>query len=319
MKKIANHILVALLGLGIMFSAQAGSLKPDELDNEEEHKMPSGKGWGEPVLPSSVSNYLSTAVIPQNGIQFHGGPVLGVSTVPNIYYIWYGNWTNDPGVSILTDLAKNIGSSAYYTINSTYTDKYGIPIKSATGSFASYIDNYSGGTTLSDPGVLTVVTSAISKGKLPISTNAIYFVLASSDVKESSGFCTKYCGWHSSANIKSGKSTVNIKYAFVGNPSQQCPNSCEAQTTASPNNNPGADAMASVVAHEISEAVTDPNLNAWYETATGYENADKCSWKFGQGTAVGNGSLYNTIIGTRAFYIQQNWVNVGTGYCGLQR
>ena len=85
-------------------------------------------------------------------------------------------------------------------------------------------------------------------------------MLTSQDVAESSGFCTKYCGWHTYGTI----SGTNIKYAFVGN-AYRCPSACEAQTT-SPNGNAGADAMASVIAHELEEMVTDPNLNAWYDT-----------------------------------------------------
>ena len=36
-------------------------------------------------------------------------------------------------------------------------------------------------------------------------------------------------------------------------------------------------AMVSVIAHEAAEAVSDPNLNAWFDS-TGQENADKCAW-----------------------------------------
>ena len=56
----------------------------------------------------------------------------------------------------------------------------------------------------------------------------------------------------------------DIKYAFVGNP-DRCPVACAAQTTG-PNGNAGADGMASIIAHELEEAVTDPDLNAWYDT-----------------------------------------------------
>ena len=38
--------------------------------------------------------------------------------------------------------------------------------------------------------------------------------------------------------------------------------------------------MVSVIAHELEEAATDPDLNAWYDNR-GYENADKCAWTFG--------------------------------------
>jgi hypothetical protein len=38
-----------------------------------------------------------------------------------------------------------------------------------------------------------------------------------------------------------------------------------------------ADMMTIVASHEIREAVTDPQLNAWYDSS-GYEADDKCAW-----------------------------------------
>ena len=38
--------------------------------------------------------------------------------------------------------------------------------------------------------------------------------------------------------------------------------------------------MVSVIAHELEETNTDPNLNAWYDS-NGSEDADKCAWTFG--------------------------------------
>src|SRR5258705_7328689 len=73
--------------------------------------------------------------------------------------------------------------------------------------------------------------------------------------------------------------------------------------------------MASILAHELSETATDPQLNAWYDS-TGAENDDKCAWTFGTTYSVGNGSIANMKLGTRDFLIQQNWVNKGGGYCG---
>ena len=133
---------------------------------------------------------------------------------------------------------------------------------------ASIYDNYSQGTSLTDSEVKAVVASAITSGKLPKTSNGIYFVLSSSDVRETSGFCTRYCGFHTHASI----SGSDIKYAFVGNPAR-CPSACEAQTS-SPNGDSGADGMASIMAHESEEAIIDTDLNAWYDSS-GAENADK--------------------------------------------
>jgi hypothetical protein len=72
--------------------------------------------------------------------------------------------------------------------------------------------------------------------------------------------------------------------------------------------------MASIIAHELEEAVTDPNLNAWYDSR-GAENADKCAWTFGTTTTLPSGAKYNMTLGSRNYLIQQNWVNASGGYC----
>ena len=96
----------------------------------------------------------------------------------------------------------------------------------------------------------------------------------------------------------------------------RCPSSCEEQTT-SPNGNAGADGMASIIAHESEEAISDPDVNAWYDSR-GEENADKCAWTFGQTYSATNGSLANMNLGGSDFLIQRNWVNASGGYCGVK-
>ena len=67
---------------------------------------------------------------------------------------------------------------------------------------------------------------------------------------------------------------------------------------------------------ELEEAVTDPDLNAWYDNR-GMENADKCAWTFGTVQTAGNGSKYNMTLGTMNYLIQRNWVNASGGFCAL--
>jgi hypothetical protein len=66
-----------------------------------------------------------------------------------------------------------------------------------------------------------------------------------------------------------------LEIFLVGNPAA-CLSTCAAQS-ASPNNNAGADAMVSVIARELVELISDPDINAWYD-GVGSENADKCGW-----------------------------------------
>jgi hypothetical protein len=43
----------------------------------------------------------------------------------------------------------------------------------------------------------------------------------------------------------------------------------------------GLAALANVSGHELSEALTDPHGDAWFDSS-GAENADKCAWTFGK-------------------------------------
>src|SRR5262245_66130099 len=59
-----------------------------------------------------------------------------------------------------------------------------------------------------------------------------------------------------------------------------------------------ADMMTIVASHEIREAVTDPQLNAWYDDQ-GYEADDKCAWH----------NLYR--MGEGGFAVQPEYSNGG--------
>ncbi len=246
-----------------------------------------------------------------NGITYHGGPLM--LGTPNVYYIWYGNWAADPtAVSILQHFAQFDGGSPYYGISTTYYNGSGTDISNSINFGSTYSDNYSRGKSLADSDIFTIVSKAITGGHLPSDSNGIYFVLTWQDVTETSGFITKYCGWHTHGTIGG----VDIKYAFVGDANTQGLAACATQLTSSPNGDPAADAMASVVAHELEESTSDPDLNAWYDSQ-GNEDADKCAWTFGTTYFALNGSSANMNLGGLDYLIQQNWVNASGGYCAL--
>jgi hypothetical protein len=260
------------------------------------------KGWQKNLGPGGSGTT-------GNGINYNGGPVILGTT--NIYYIWYGTW-DASSIGILTDFANNIGGSPYFNINTSYFDSTGTNVSNLVHYAGSTTDNYSRGKAIGDSDIATIVSSALTSGRLPTDTNGVYFVLTATDVQETSGFTTIYCGWHTYGFLNS----KNIKYSFVGNAATQNLGACAAQTGSSPNGNPGADAMASVIAHELEESVTDPNLNAWYDSS-GEENADKCAWTFGSIYSASGGGYANMKLGARDFLIQQNWVNASGGYCAL--
>jgi len=238
----------------------------------------------------------------------------------NVYYVWYGNWSGNSATTILPDLASHIGGSPYFNINTSYYDAVGTHVVDDVRFAGSTTDNYSQGTALTDASIQAIVSSALTSHRLPTDPNAVYFVLTSSDVSESGGegtFCGQFCGWHTGATLNGS----TIKYSFVGNP-DRCPTACEAPdqraTGTSPNGNPGADGMASVVAHELEEAVSDPLLNAWYfDVFPNNENADQCAWTFGSEYHTANGAVANVRFGARDYLIQRNWVNDSGGYCSM--
>lgn len=310
---LSQMIAASCIGLFAVGAQAAQVLAPDD---DEPDLVPSGKGWGERATPTpgwvtQGNNGNGNAGIKPartSGISYHGGPVM-TGTV-STYFIWYGNWAGNSATSILADLATHIGSSPYFNINKSYYNSANVHVSGATQPGASGYDNYSKGTALTDANIQAIVAAQISSNALPKDPTGVYFVLTSADVNATSGFCTQYCGWHTHGTILG----TDIKYSFVGNP-DRCPSACAAQAVG-PNGNAGADGMASIIAHELEEAVTDPDLNAWYDRQ-GAENADKCAWTFGTTSTGSNGALYNVTLGSRNYLIQRNW-SAATQACGMQ-
>ena len=146
---------------------------------------------------NAASSYSPTvgstaALSSRSKLTNHGGQVI---TTPSVYVIWYGNWAQGnstdtaAGQQVVVDFFNAIGGSPYYKINATYTGS-GITGNVNYGGSTSVAYPY--GASLSDAQIQTVVSDAITGGKVPNDANGLYFVLTSSDVTASSGFCTQY-------------------------------------------------------------------------------------------------------------------------------
>lgn len=253
-----------------------------------------------------------------NGIEYNGGPIM--PGPHNVYFIWYGNWSANTATAILPDFITGLNGSLYFNTDTTYgdtTDNIANTVTMANQVF----DNYSQGTALAGNavGVAKVVSAALNSGGVPVDVNGIYFVLTSPDVTEGQ-FCTKYCGYHTHGTFTQGTTHTDIKFAFVGNPATQCPSTsnpnCSFQSL-TPNGNEGADAMADVMAHELNETVTDPDLNAWFHTNGAGEVGDLCNFKFGPTFPALNGAQANVVLRGSQFLIQQNWLNANGGLCAM--
>ena len=310
----ATRILAAAAALGLLATGHGASAQPPAINHHPKIMAPRG-----------VDNSLSLGLLKKgNGITYHNGPIMLGATQP--YVIWYGNWgtdwRNNPTVKLVEQIFAEIGGSRYFNLNTTYTDASKTAVSNAVNPVQDVADTvgYVNGVSLTDAGVEAIVARNITSGAFgstAVDPHGVYFVLTSADVRESSGFLTTYCGWHDYSTVAVANDT---KYAFIGDASRNL-SVCAGQTAASPNGNPAGDAMVSVIAHELEEAVTDPILNAWYDIR-GYENADKCAWNFGT-TSTGttaSGVTYKWNMELRAgsghrYLIQQNWVNANGGNC----
>jgi len=263
---------------------------------------------------------------PNNGIQYHGGPIIDDANGINVYFIWYGDWNKDTDAqTIVTDFINHLGGSPYTTVNTSYYDMEPGPtgtnvvkdwVTTGIHYMGSTNDNYSQGKKLDDNGVGQVMSNAVLDGRLPADHNAVYFVITSADVTETSGFCTVYCAFHGYWSDP-GFADDNLPVGFIGN-TAHCPNNCTVQPVLpTPNNNVAGDGMVNLIAHETEETVSDPFGTAWYDSNYN-ENEDKCQWTFGKTYNLPNGSYANMKLGQRQYLIQQNWVNKNGGYCALR-
>jgi hypothetical protein len=242
----------------------------------------------------------------------HGGPVMDQGVT--IYPIWAGDFGKDPAFdsrSAVRTFINGLGTTPWYRILSTYgIQNFDIKVAAEEKSYpeiTSLVNN-------SKTGVRDLVKRAIDDG-LPKDNNGIYIVFGASGLAENSSsgtFCNDYCGWHG----VDGLSDPHVKLAFVGNNG-----TCGFATTGSPHGWSN-DFTVSCTAHEIVEAITDPEISAWHgvDQPGGYasyvELADKCATLYPARTWGTDGWSNLSVNGDR-FYVQGIWVNQDGGYCGI--
>jgi hypothetical protein len=324
MRKLSFRILFLTLLMAfslVNIFAQYADFDPSAADAGPKHITPMrshGKFEEDlnPIAPGQAKKNFGFAATTggtaaTSPITFHGGAVMNT---PAIYIIFYGNWNQangsdtPAGRQIILDWAAGIGGSSRYSINDTYdTNGNNVTGNAVFGGSTVRTGTYK--TRLKDSDILAEVKNAINSGGLgAFNPNGVYFLVTSSDITATSGFCTQYCGWHTYSNWSG---VGNLKYSFVGN-AARCPNGCAAQSN-SPNGNPGVDGSISVLTHELEESHTDPNLNAWFDSS-GAENADKCAWTFGHFQfQAPNGSWANVSFNGHNYLIQRGLLHTGTG------
>src|SRR5579859_2186839 len=222
---------------------------------------------------------------------YNGGPV--ISGTPDVYFIWYGNWGSNTAQTILPTFVKGLSGTPYLA---TETSMSGDGLVSFGGSTqissTAHSSLYLGSLNNPFSQIQSIVMGALSQNLVPHNPLGIYDVLTAPGLYVN-GFNTQFCGYHDSTNWGG---SLGVQFGFIGDPTAT-QSGCYAQNV-SPNGNFGADAMASVIAHELIETVTDPTGTAWWDSQTasstyGNENADMCAGNFGSVYKPANGSYAN--------------------------
>ena len=271
-------------------------------------------------------NVVSAATVSGggSGIYYHSGPVLQSGTsVSAIYWAAAPIYVNGPAAgttglgtgdgSLIGLFLRSLGGSPYFGINSTYTDGAGKAIVNAVSYQQFWANNTSvpaNGTTVTDAQMVAMLQSGFTGGKLTYAPGTLYLIFTAGKVNLGGGFGSQYCAYHTNGKVTINGVSQTVLYAAM--PYDAAYLSGCAGITASANGDLGADVEVNTLAHEIEETTTDMLGTAWYDMR-GYENADKCAWKWGTTYTAANGMKANMKIGGKDFLVQQNWTNAGSG------
>jgi hypothetical protein len=227
---------------------------------------------------------------------WHNGVVMHSTTTLPVF--WGSSWSSSSftgdKVTGLDYFYSHVAGSGYARTNSEYSDASGGV--NAT-SISKGIDATDTSPTPSGAPSTSQVLAEVAKvtNNQPVA-NA-YYPVYSDQPRGSAG----YCAWHSSGTINGIRVQFGFFFNLDGDPG------CDPQAPTTLGHSQGLSALANVSGHELSEMLTDPQLDAWYDQR-GDENADKCAWTF-------NGTV---AIGSQNWKIQGNWsnaaANANSGY-----
>ena len=196
--------------------------------------------------------------------------------------------------AFLTAFSDGVNYRDALTADYTIIQQYGSrnTIAATLGKAPYYLDSQTTAASITDTAIRTYLTNLFNAGTLSASPSTLYAVFFPPGMVVNAGgdlSCQVFCGYHTYLNYNGQQ----IPYAAM--PYLNC-NGCPFTLSSSKSI---ADQLTVVLSHEIREAVTDPYLNAWYDSS-GNEADDKCNATH----------LYQISNGN--FWVQPEWSNGGT-------
>lgn len=274
-----------------------------------------------PPLRPLGGDLVGAAPATTTPLAYHGGPVMRTNTTYLIFWIPSGFTVSSGYVSTITQYFRDVAASSgtlsnVYAVNSQYYDAGGHIAHTstfggavtATNAFPANGCTDPGGRTtcVSDAQLRTEITTVMGQQGWTGGANKLYFIFTPRSVGScyADGFCAyrEFCAYHSALSA-GGTTTPYANQPYAGSV-----NGCDSGQHP---NADDADATINVASHEHNEAITDPQLNAWYDS-DGEENGDKCAWTFGSPLGGTNGSYWNQSINGRHYWLQREWSNASS-------
>jgi serine protease len=221
----------------------------------------------------------------------HGGPV---QTAPRVYVVFW-DWTSDPHgeQSYLTRFLSSIGGTSWLSTVHQYSGAgYTGDLLAGTWSDTATVPSHP-----SDSQIQSEAARAASHFGAGTSDN-VEIVVATPTGHSTSGFGTQWCAYHGAVSSDPNVTYTNLPYMTDAGSScgENSVNGGSAGTL---------DGVSIVEGHEMAESITDPLLNAWYDSS-GQEIGDKCAWINLQDISTSGGS----------FAVQPLWSNAISGCAG---
>ncbi len=226
---------------------------------------------------------------PRGNMTFHNGAVMTTNVTYALFsgpdWVVNGTFTGDKVTSIESFLT-GLGGSPYAGILTEYSS-----ITSQSSYLGRLVNNGAALSANALPAdVVNFVCGELADSITPRS-DAIYIVFTEAALTNQG-----YLGWHSDGTCQ----TVNIKVALVLNLDGR------NYVTDGVYHTSNAAALVNVMAHEVFEAATDPDVSGgWYATDLSGEIGDKCNFVF-------NG--YTQLANSDHFKVQTEWSNIANNF-----
>ncbi len=255
-----------------------------------------------PELTRQIQAQQAPIPFATGALTYNGGPIM---TGENLYAIfWIPATLQNGGSTSLTAKYQSVAktflsdypyhgiannSTQYYSISGTVTKYFtakggmvGTVVDTDPYPTSGCTDSVTGTNCITDAQLQAEISKVMTAQGWTPGLNKMFIVFTSTG----EGSCTdgtsttcaysQYCAYHgyfgssTSPTIYANMPYADPTYCFYSAGGQQAPSG-----------NIAADANVNVTSHEITEANTDPLLNAWWDTANGEEIGDLCAWQFG--------------------------------------